>query len=134
MLSGVHSISSGPNTAFGEDLFLGAIGQVVKNGYGRNFLVERVMEALGVYGCNIFAIFRSGPVANPIGVVGEASDFLIFYVDFEEAHGWFVVRIVHYFGVILLFLLRLLVGAGIFFGAEDDGVFVQPGQLVRRTD
>ena len=57
-----------------------------------------------MYGCHIFAIFRSGPVADPVGVVGQASDFPIFYVDFEEAHGWFMIRIIHNFGIIFLFL------------------------------
>ena len=45
-----------------------------------------------------------------------------------------MVRVIDNLGIIFLFFLSLLVGAGIFFGTEDDGVFIEPSELMRRAN
>src|SRR3974390_1516109 len=42
------------DTAFGEDLLFGTVGEVMKNGDGRDFLVESVVEAAVVRGDDEF--------------------------------------------------------------------------------
>jgi len=84
-----------------------------------------------MYGDDEFAVFGYGPVIDPVGIVGEARDFFVFDGNFEEANGWLVIGVVNDLGIVLAFLLRLLVGGGIFLRGEDEGVFVEPVHAAR---
>lgn len=116
----------GIKAALGEDLFLGAVGEVVKDGDGRNFFVEGVMEAAGVNGHGEFAVFGDGPAIDPIGVAGETSYLFVFDGNFEEADRRLVVGIVDDFGIVFAFLLSLFVSRGIVLSGEDQRVFIEP--------
>src|SRR5215475_13839272 len=79
--------------ACGEDLCFGAIGQIVKNRDGMDFLVERVVKTSSVSGDNEFAVLGNSPVVDPVRIVGEPGGLFIFHGNFEQAHGRFVVGV-----------------------------------------
>ncbi len=100
--------------SFGENLFFGAIGEIVEDGHWRSFLVEGVMQALGMNRHSILAILGNAPILDPVRVVGKACDLFVLHVEFEETHGRGMVRVVDDFRIIFLLFEGLLVGAGIF--------------------
>ena len=72
----------------------------MQDSYGRHFLVESVMKALGMASDNILAIFGYRPITNPIGVIGKPGHLLIFDAHFEKTDWWFVLGIIHDFRIV----------------------------------
>ena len=127
------SIRDRAKAPFVEDLLFGSIREIVEDGHGRSFLVESVMQAFGMNRHGVLAVFGNAPILDPVGVAGEARDFLVFHVDLEKPHRRRAVRVVNNFRVIFLLFEGLLVGAGILFRAEHNRVCVQPLELARRA-
>ena len=121
------------NPALREDLFFRAIGKVVQHGDGRHLLVKLVMQAARVNRHRVFPILGYAPPFDPIGVVGQPRDFFVLHRYFEQAYRSLVAGIIYDFRIVFLLFLRLLIRAGIFLGAENERVFVQPLRLAWRT-
>ncbi len=131
-LSNAHWKSFRPDAQIAENLLVFAAGQAVKNDDRMHFLIECVVQALRVRRNRVLSVVRQFKLLDPVGIRRQPRRFPVFHIDLEQPHRRFVLGVIDDFGIVFLLLHLHFVQRRIFFRAVNDGVFVEPFDLLRR--
>ena len=104
--------------------------QIDEIGDRGDFLVPGVAQLTAGLGDQVLFVVRQLELNDPVGIVGEPGDFLILDGKFEEANRGGVRGIVNNIGIVFPFLGLAFVQRWVFFRTEQDGVVIEPFDLL----